>query len=417
MDLVRERPRRLPRTVIPVVAIVALVALAAASVLWLRQAQAAPPTVDRATVATSIARRGALLLTVLATGVFVPERIRVISTPQTGVVDEIFVKIGTTVRPGTAVARIQNPAIAAAVLAALSALAIAEANLESARQQARAAVIGSQAAIADADAIHAQDRIQLRTDKTLAGEGILAPVVFEKSQIQEVKSRNDLLKSQAQLGLTTADGIAKIAAAQAQADGARAQLASARAQVAALSVRASSAGVVQSIDVDPGASVASNAQIARIADMHDLKAVLQVAESDLSAIAIGMPTRITDGSGAATGHIARIAPSAHAGTIAVDVTFGGAPPPGALPAANLDAIIQVARLPDALSIARPAGASDGDHATLFRLIDASRAIRTRVTLGRGANERMVVTSGLAAGDTVIISDMSPYLNAPEIRLR
>jgi HlyD family secretion protein len=418
MDIVRERPRRLPKAVLPLLGIVSLVVLAAWAVLELQRMREAPPIADRSTIITDVARKGTLELAVSAQGVFTPERVRVVSAPQDGVIDKIFVKVGSFVRPGTAIACMENPAVKARVVADRSALKVARENLESVRQQQRASVISNETAIADVQATHAQDELQVRTDAELVRQGFLGTLPLASARIEEAKSRNDVVKSRAQLDVAIADARAKIGAAQAQVDGATAQLAEDVAKMGTLSVRAVSSGVVQSVDVDPGTSLAQSAQIIRIADVHDLKAVLQVAETDVPSIAAGMPVRVTDGGGSAVGRIARIAPSAQGGTVAVDVIFSGAPPPGALPSANVDAAIQIATIADATSIARPAGAADNSWVILFRVLDGgSRAVRLRAYLGRGTNERVHVKNGVAPGDTIIVSDMSPYLDKPELRLR
>jgi len=217
--------------------------------------------------------------------------------------------------------------------------------------------------------------------------------------------------------VAAADARAKIAAAQARVDDARAQVATAAAQLDGLAVRAASGGVVQSVDVDPGTSIAQSTEIARVADVRDLKVVLQVAESDLSSIAPGMVVSVTGGAGSALGRIARVAPAAHGGTVGVDVTFPSGPPPGALLAANVSAAIRVATIADAVSIARPAGAADNAPVTLFRVVGGTRAERIQAQLGRGTDERVRVVRGVMPGDTVIVSDTSAFAEHPVVRLR
>jgi HlyD family secretion protein len=220
------------------------------------------------------------------------------------------------------------------------------------------------------------------------------------------------------VNVAEADAQAKIAAAQAQVDQAAATLGAAQAQVNELTVRSAITGIVESVDVDPGTSVAQNTEIARIADTSDLKVVLQVAESDVHAVATGMPASIDTGNGTVVGRIARIAPAAQNGSVAVDVTFARPLPAGARPDANVEGTIILAKIGDVLSVARPAGATDDSTLDLFKVVDnGTRAVRTRVRLGRGSNERVAVLSGLALGDTVIVSDMSAYPDQTELRLR
>ena len=114
--------------------------------------------------------------------------------------------------------------------------------------------------------------------------------------------------------------------------------------------------------------------------------------------------------------MARIAPAAQNGTVAVDVSLPVLPP-GARPDANVDGTIQVSQIANAVSIARPAGASDNSTLVVFKVVDGGRrAVRVRARLGRGSNDRVQVLSGLAPGDIVIVSDMSSYLDQSELRL-
>lgn len=215
-----------------------------------------------------------------------------------------------------------------------------------------------------------------------------------------------------------ADGQAKVAAAQAQVDEARTQLAAAQANADALTVRASTSGIVQDVNVDPGTSLAPRAEIARIADTRHLKAVLQVAETDVHAVVPGMRAGIDGGDGSVAGRVSRIAPAAQNGTVAVDVVFEGALPGGSRPDASVTGTIVLARLPNAVSIARPAGAADGSTIDLFKVTrGGDGAVRVRVRLGQGSSDRVQVLSGLSPGDTVIVSDTSNYADQPVLRLK
>jgi multidrug efflux pump subunit AcrA (membrane-fusion protein) len=417
MDVVRERKRGIPKYAYTLVGVLVLAGLVAWALTSLTRTHAGT-VVDKSTLVTDMARRGTLVRSVSAQGAFAPERVRVASATQAGVVNQIFVKAGSRVGPGTIIAQMENPALDAQVTDARSAVQVAQANLASARQQAQAAVLTQQTAVSDAQAQMEANVLQARSLNELHRKGLVADMQYQQAVIQAKKSTNDVRASRAQVGVTAADTQAKVAAAQAQLDQAQAQLIADEAQVNALTVRAATSGIVQSVDVDPGMSVAQNTTIARIADTRDLKAVLQVAESDVHAVVPGMSVRIDTGNGIVTGRVARIAPSAQNGTVAVDVTFARSLPPGARPDANVDGTIEIATIPDAISIARPAGASDGSTIDVFKIVDGgTRAVRVRVRLGQGSNDRVQVVSGLAPGDTVIVSDMSTYQDATELRLQ
>ena len=417
MDVVRERKRGIPKYAYTLAGAAVLVAIVVWALSSLTRTHSST-VVDKSTLVLDVAQRGTLLRAVSAQGAFAPERVRVASATQAGVINQVFVKAGSRVEPGTVIAEMQNPALDAQVADARSALHVAQANLASARQQAQAAAITQQTAVSDAQAQMEANVLQARSLNELHHKGLVADVQYQQALIQAKKSTNDVRASRAQISVSAADMQAKVAAAQAQVDQAQAQLVADEAQVNALTVRAATSGIVQSVDVDPGMSVAQNTTLARIADIRDLKAVLQVAESDVHVVVPGMPVRVDTGNGIALGRVARIAPSAQNGTVAVDVTFSRGLPPGARPDANVDGTIEIARIPNAISIARPAGASDNTTIDLFKVVDGgTRAVRLRVRLGQGSNDRVQVLSGVVPGDSVIVSDMSTYQDQTELRLR
>lgn len=417
MDVVRERKRGIPRAVYAVTGVSLLVAL----VVWALLSLAHQPSgaiVDKSTLVTDVAVRGTLVRSVSAQGTFAPEHLRVASATQPGVVNQIFVKAGSTVYPGTPLAQMQNPSLESAAVDARSALRVAQANLAEARAQAQAAVITQRSNLSDAQAQMQTSALQAKSYAELHKRGLVANLTYQQALVQARKSENDVRSGQAQVAVSGADAHAKIAAAQAQVEQAQAQVAAAQAQVDALTVRAATAGVVQSVDVDPGTSIAQNTELARIADMRDLKAVLQVAESDVHSVAPGMRAQVDTGNGVIDGRVARIAPSAQNGTVAVDVTFPRPLPAGARPDAEVNGIVIIAKIPNTISIARPAGASDETSIDLFKVVAAGqRAVLERVRLGQGSADRIQVLSGLAPGDTVIVSDMSAYTDQSQLRLR
>jgi len=416
VDVIRQRPRRVARWSYAAIAV--LVVLAA--IAWgLRGIDSHPGvTVDKSSLVTDVARQGALVRSIGAQGTFTPDRVRVVSATQSGVVNQLFVKPGSTVTPGTIVAQMQNPALDASASDAQAQLAVAQADLASAQQQAQAEQLTQQTVLDDAQAQMEQSALQAQSLEALHDRGLVADVQYRQAMIASKKDRNDVRIQGAQLRAASADARAKVSAAEARVEQAEAQLRADRAEVDALTVRSATTGVIQSIEVDPGTSVAQNAVIAHIADATSLKAVLQVAEGDVHSVNVGMRAGIDTGNGVFEGRVSRVAPAAENGTVATDVTFARPLPRGARADTNVDGTIFVSSVPNAVSIARPAGATDDSTIELFKITDGgTTAQRVRVRLGRGSTDRVQVLSGLSRGDTAIVSDMSNYIDQTTLSLR
>lgn len=397
----------------------ALAIVSLAAIAWIALTRSSGPgvSVDRSSVVTDVARRGRLDRAISATGTIASQYVRVIAAAQPGILEAVYVKPGATVTEGTPVARLSNPQLDADAVSASSAVDVAQAELRSARAQARASALAEQSALTTAQAQAAEDTTKLQSLDKLRRDGYIAEQSYQIANIEATRSTSQLGVAHAALTVDAAQQDAKVAAAEATLRQAQAQLAAKRSEVDALTIRSRTAGVVQSVAVDPGARVDAGAELARVADQNDLKAVVSVPEGEVHSVAIGMPVRIDTGNGSLDGRVERIAPAAQNGTVAVDVALPRRTRSSLRPDTTIEATIELQTLADVLSIARPAGAADDAAVSLYRLDrNGSNARILRVQLGRGSTDRIQVVSGLQAGDTVIVSDTSSYGGAPILHL-
>lgn len=416
MDVARAKSRGLSRNA-TIALMVALLIVAAAVALFSLTRTGGGIVVERASVVTDTVHRGDLNRSISASGALAPQEVHIVAAVQPGIVESVLVKPGANVAAGSPIARLSNPDLDADVVAARSAVDVARADLASAQQQARASALAQRSAYTSARAQAEMDTTNVSGEAELHREGFIADQTYRIAQIKAGQSKDQLVVAHSQIGVDASEQSAKVAAAQAQLDQAQAQLQAKQAEVEALTVRAHSSGIVQSVAIDPGARVETGTELARVADQRDLKAVLQVPEGQAHAVTIGMPVRVDTGNGTVTGRVARIAPSAQDGSVAVDVSFLGALPAGARPDLNVDGTIDLQTLRNVLSIARPAGAADNSTVSLYRLEGGSaQAQLVQVHLGVGSTDRIQVLDGVSAGDIVIVSDTSAYGGAPVLRL-
>jgi HlyD family secretion protein len=116
--------------------------------------------------------------------------------------------------------------------------------------------------------------------------------------------------------------------------------------------------------------------------------------------------------------VTRIDPSVQNGTVTVDAALDGTLLPGSRPDLSVEGTIEIERLADVLSTGRPVHGETDSTVGLFKVMDnASEAVRVQVKLGRTSVNRVEILQGLAAGDQVILSDMSAWDNFDRVRLR
>jgi multidrug efflux pump subunit AcrA (membrane-fusion protein) len=183
-------------------------------------------------------------------------------------------------------------------------------------------------------------------------------------------------------------------------------------------VTATTAGVVQNLDLEIGQWVQSGTNLARIVQPGRLRAELRVPETQARDVALGQSAEIDTRIGLVPGRVQRIDPGSENGTVAVDVALVGPLPQGARPDLSVEGVIEIERLDNVLFTGRPAIGQPGSTIGLFRLTDGGRyAERVSVRLGRTSVNTVEILGGLAEGDRVILSDMSRFDNVDRVRIR
>ena len=135
-----------------------------------------------------------------------------------------------------------------------------------------------------------------------------------------------------------------------------------RDQVEQLKVRAGIDGVLQEVDVEEGQRVPAGTLLAKVADPTKLKAVLQVAETQMKDVRVGMDATVDTRNGIIPGRVIRIDPAALNGTVGVDVELMGALPQGSRPELSVDGTIELEHLDNVVYMERPvSGEPNLDH--------------------------------------------------------
>jgi len=155
-----------------------------------------------------------------------------------------------------------------------------------------------------------------------------------------------------------------------------------------------------------------------VAQPTHLMAELKVPETQAKDVAIGQAVLVDTRNGVIEGRVTRVDPTVKEGTVTIDVRFDGALPAGVRPDMNVDGVIEIERLADAVFVGRPAFAQANSTVSLFRLEkDGKTAVRTQVAFGRTSVSIIEVLRGLQVGDTVILSDMSTWESHDRVVLR
>jgi HlyD family secretion protein len=184
-------------------------------------------------------------------------------------------------------------------------------------------------------------------------------------------------------------------------------------RVDALTIRSPVKGMVGSLLVNQGATVAENAGLLTVVDLSALEVEFSVSESYASDLAINMTAGINYAGKNYRGTVTSISPEIQQNEVKGRVRFADRAPPGIRQNQRVNVRIVLDQRDNALKVERGAFVDGGSVA--YR-VQGGMATRQAVTLGAMSVGEVEILSGLNAGDQIIVSSISEFGDAPEVRL-
>jgi multidrug efflux pump subunit AcrA (membrane-fusion protein) len=412
MDVPRTRARpRLRRAVVVAGALLALATVTFA----VKHLKGRAPRVARGELWIARVERGPLTLEVRGQGTLVPVDFRWASAPVAARVDKVLVQAGAQVAPDTVLVELANPDTELAALEAEREVSAEAAELARLTAQLDGTRLAQESAVASLDADVAMARRRSTIDTAMAEKGVIADLesLESKDRASQLVGRADFERRR--LATLRRGNAAQLEAQRGKVERLRALAVFRRQQLAALHVRAGQAGVVQQVAIEAGQTVAAGAPLARVVVPDHLQARLRIPEASTEDLGVGLAATIDTRSGTVAGEVVRIDPAAQNGSVTVDVKLSAALPRSARVDQNVEGVIALARTGDVLHVARPAIGEAHQRATLWRL-DGATARKVTVAFGRAALKDIEIASGLAAGDQVVLSDMSKWDGADRLEI-
>jgi len=419
VDIKRAPPSKKKQYIIWGSGILAIVIVS----LGISKLKPAAPSVERATLWVDSVRKGELLREVRAAGTLVPEHMRIIAAVTAGRIEQLPVRPGVTVSPGTMLVEMSNTDVQLQALQAEQSLTQARSGLASLKQSLLQQRLAQEGSVASAKttmetALRRLKEMEALDEKKLASPNEVAAArdaALESKtrydlEVQRLNEMNSSAKEQIVLNEEQVTRLTSIVREQMN-------------RVNSMRVVAGETGVLQSlgpngVQLELGQWVNPGMELARVAQPGRLKAVIRVPETQARDIAVGQKASVDTRNGIVAGHVMRIDPGSTQGTVTVEVAIDGELPRGARADMSVDGTIELERLPNVMYVGRPAYGSAESTVGLFKISEnGSEATLVTVRLGRASVNTVEVLNGLAVGDSVIISDMSQWDNQTRIRLK
>lgn len=397
--------------------LIALLAVGSTTVLVARLKPAAP-SVEMNGLWPGTVKRGPMELQVHGLGVLKPEQIYWINAAVDSRVVQVVRRAGSDfIRANDVILVLSNPDLELEAEKAEWQCKQEEASLANLRVKLESDKLDQRASLAELEGQYKQARVTADRDLALTGFKIQSELASRLSvtQADQLESRVALQKQR--LSIVDQSIQAQVEAQQVAIQSARAAYELKRKQVDQLTIRAGVNGVLQEVDVEVGQRVTAGTLLAKVADPTKLKAVVQIPETQMKDVRIGMDAFVDTRNGVVPGRVVRIDPAALNGSVGVDIFLQGKLPEGARPELSVDGTVEIARLNNVVFMERPVSGEPEATIGLFKIDpDGSGASRVQVKLGRTSVNTVEIRNGLQVGDRVILSDMGQYDSHNRIRL-
>ena len=412
-DLLKKNVRKKRLIIASVIAVFAILAL------YILTLGAPKQSVKADQIWTGEVKRGTMERNIRGMGKLVPENTRWITARAAGRVDERYVLSGAEVKPDTKILKLSNPELEQSFSDAKLELESAEAELAGAEVRLKGELLALKSAVVDLQETTEMAEIDSRIQDQLYAQHLVSDLTRERAELHAKHSRKRLEMEQARLNFQESSVEHQLASQKTHVDRARAQAALLEGQVEALTVRAAFSGVLQKLELEPGMRVEQGAMIAQVADMKNLKAVIEIQEAQAREVTIGQDVTIdTRTSGEVKGKVARVDPNVENGIVKVDAHFNNPLPDGCRAEQTVQGTIELERLADVIYVSRPASAQGQTTSSIFLLSrDKGSATRVPITYGKASVSEIQIEQGLKPGDCVILSDTSRWDSARALEIK
>ena len=324
------------------------------------------------------------------------------------------VNAGDTVKKGDVLAVLESPDLADALKREQAAYAQTEADVARQRILARKQKLLAQrdAETAEIDRLSAQRTLE-RYD-AVSNEGIIAKIEYQKAK-DALNSAAIRAKHAEQASALENDNVAlELESKIKQLDQQRSTLSNAQRRVDELTVRAPVDGFIGTLSVTNRSVVPANTPLMTLVDLSRLEVELEVPETYVSDLGIGMTAQVNYGTGTTSGKLSALPPEVVKNQVLARVRFNQQPA-GLRQNQRITALLLIDEKPDVLMVQRgPFVESEGGR--FAYVVRDGMAIRTPVKLGATSVSSVEISGGLKQGDRIVISGTETFENAERVSI-
>ena len=322
---------------------------------------------------------------------------------------------GDTVKKGDVLAVLESPDLMDALKREQSSYSQLEAEV--ARQQILAKkqklLAQREADTAEIDRLSAQRTLE-RYD-SVGQVGIIAKIDFQKAKDALSSAQIRASHTAKAAALESEDVALALKTKVNELDRQRLSLANARRRFDELTVRAPVDGFVGTLNVQNRSVVAANTPLMTLVDLSKLEVELEVPETYVADMGLGMRAEIEVAAVKATGKLSALSPEVVKNQVLARVRFDGVQPKGLRQSQRVTARLLIEEKPNVVMLPRgPFVESEGGR--FAYVMHDSIAVRTPISLGATSVTAVEILSGVKVGDKVVIAGTDSFNNAARVTI-
>jgi len=325
------------------------------------------------------------------------------------------VAAGDTVTKGQVLAILESPDLSDALKREQSSYQQLEAEVARQRILARKQKLLAQREADTAEIERLSAQRTLERYESVAQVGIIAKIDYQKAK-DALNSADIRARHAASAAALEGDDVTLALKTKVnELDRQRLSMANAQRRVDELTVQAPVDGFIGTLSVQNRSVVAANVALMTLVDLSRLEVELEVPETYVADMGLGMSAEIALPSGTAGGKLSALSPEVVRNQVLARVRFDGAQPKGLRQSQRLTARLLIEEKPNVVMLPRgPFVESEGGR--FAYVVQDGIAVRRPITIGATSISAVEILSGLKPGDKVVIAGTDEFKNAARVSI-
>jgi HlyD family secretion protein len=374
------------------------------------------PSVSRSRIRIEKVDRGPVEASVSASGTVAPDLEEVIASPVDARVTRILKRAGDPIKAGEPILELDlsEPKLNFEKL---------ERDVALKRNEQTRTRLDLQSRLADLDASTEAKRLEVESLRArlaqqteLSASGLVSKDGLREAQLNEARAALELKRLMASRAITEEMTKAQIDGMNLELSTLEGQREEARRVLRLGSTQAERNSVVTWAVTDAGALVRRGEPLARLSDLKSFRVEATASALHGRALRAGLPALVRIGAVDLRGEVSTVEPTVRDGVIRMWIRLAEPTHAVLRPSLKADVFVITGHRADAVRVARGPFLS-GEGAQDMFVVRDGRAFKTRVDLGLIGYDQVEISRGLEPGDDVIVSDMTPFLHARELKLK